>query len=65
MSIEDFVLRFEGFTDQQIAQLHAALPDLEHLMDVLKAEMPRLNRVVPVLQMAVAVINAKQKELDS
>lgn len=90
MSIEDFALRFEGFNDQQIAQLKAALPDIEHLVGVLQAnfpainriqagvaqllpdlvklegvinsEMPRINKVIPVIKMAVAVINATQKE---
>lgn len=63
MSIEDWTLGFEGFSEQQIAQIHAALPDVEHLMDILKAEMPRINKVVPVLQMVIAVVNAKQKQL--
>jgi hypothetical protein len=89
--IERNALLFEGFNDQQIAQLEAALPDAEHLLGVLEAnlsrierlvnavntalpdgsslvgilntEMPRIKKVIPVLRMAIAVVNAKQKEL--
>ncbi len=62
MSIEDFALKFEGFSDQQIAQIHEALPKVEHLIGVVKANLAEINAVVPVLQMVVQVINAKQKE---
>lgn len=58
-------LRFEGFTDQQIAQIDAIRPDLEHLIGVLKTEMPRINRVIPVIQMAVAVFNANQRRINN
>jgi ABC-type transporter Mla subunit MlaD len=63
MTIEDFALRFEGFTDQQIAQIHAALAHVEHLVGLVKANLPEINAVIPILQMVVQVINAKQKEL--
>jgi len=59
--VETAALRFEGFTDQQIAQIDAALPDIEHLLGVLKAELPRINRLVPVLQMALRTFNATNK----
>jgi len=56
--VETAALRFEGFTD---AQIDAALPDIEHVLGVLKAELPRINRLVPVLQMAIRVFNAANK----
>jgi hypothetical protein len=63
--IEEEAFRMEGFTDAQRDQIMAILPDLEHLAGVVRAELPRINRVVPVIQMAIAVFNAKQKELGS
>jgi hypothetical protein len=65
MSIEDMALSFEGFTPAQIAQIHAALPEMEYLANLVKANMTVINRVVPVLHMVISVVNAKQKELNS
>jgi hypothetical protein len=77
--LERFGLRFEGFTDQQIAQVEAIMPDIEHLsnlvtkelpdaerlFNVLEVELPRINRIVPVIAMAVRTFNAKQRGLTS
>jgi len=60
---EDNLLRFEGLTDQDIADLNKILPDLQHLGTILNSEWPRINRVAPVLIRAVLKILAKQKEL--
>jgi hypothetical protein len=60
--IEGLGLHFEGFSDQQIAQIDGIKDDLMHLMATLKLEMPRLNRVIPVLTMAAEVIAQHQKE---
>jgi hypothetical protein len=59
--VETAALRFEGFTDEQIAQIDAVLPDVEHLLGVLKAELPRINRLIPIAQMAIRTFNAANK----
>lgn len=63
--IEDAALRFEGFNDAQIAQIHAALPKVEYLIKLVKENLTTINAVIPVLLMVVQVVNAKQKELGS
>lgn len=60
--IENIGLRDQGFNDQQIAQIDGIKDDLMHLMATLKLELPRLNRVIPVLTMATQVIAQHQKE---
>lgn len=62
---EDQALRFEGLTDQDIADLNKAIPDLEHLIGVIQAELPRINRVLPVILRVAQKIIQKQKELQT
>jgi hypothetical protein len=61
--LEDQALRFEGLDDKDIADLNAALPDLQALGQALSAQWPRVSRVAPVLLRLVDKIIAKQKEL--
>lgn len=68
MSIEDFALKFEGLSDQQIADLHAALVDTQHtvgtvkaLIATIEAELPRIKRTVATFEGILATVNAKQK----
>ena len=63
--LESIGLHAEGFTDQQIAQLDAIKPDIEFLANLVKTEMPRINRIVPVIAMAIAVYAQHQKEIGS
>ncbi len=60
MSIEEFGLRMEGFTDQQIAEIEGVKPDLLHLFATYQQVKPRIDRVVPVIRMVLEVINRKQ-----
>lgn len=62
---EDQALRFEGLDDKDIADINAALPDIEHLIVVVQAELPRINRVLPVILRVAQKIIQKQKELKS
>ena len=41
------------------------LPAAENLLNVIEAELPRINRIVPVIAMAVRTFNAKQRGLTS
>lgn len=61
--LEDQALRFEGLDDKDIADLNAALPDLQALGRALSAQWPRVSRVAPVLLRLADKIIAKQKEL--
>jgi hypothetical protein len=75
--VEQMGLHMEGFNDDQIKQIDAIRPDIEHLAGVLQvqmpaiiklvgiinAELPRINRVVPVLHMAITQFNQHQKEI--
>lgn len=69
MSIEDFALKFEGLSDQQIAAVHQALADSIHtianvkaILAIIEAELPRLKKTVATAENLLATINAKQKE---
>jgi hypothetical protein len=42
-------LSLDGVSPETIAKLDAIMPDLDHLALVLRAEMPRVNKVTPVL----------------
>jgi len=61
--LESMGLRMEGFTDAQIAQIDAIKPDIEHLIGVVKAELPRIDRIVPALKMMADVYAQHQKEI--
>lgn len=60
MSIEDNILRFEGLDP---AKVRATLDDITHLLSILKAEMPRIERLIANLQSQIAAYEAKQKEI--
>jgi len=61
--LESMGLHMEGFTDAQIAQVDAIKPDLEHLIGLVKVELPRINRIVPVLKMMADAYAQHQKEI--
>jgi ABC-type transporter Mla subunit MlaD len=63
--IETIGLHAEGFTDQQIAQINAELPDAQALIALVKANLPAITRLITVLQMAVAVFEQHQKDIGS
>ena len=60
---EQDALKFEGFNDAQIAQIAAILPTMQHLAEVVKTELPNINKVIPVIAMMIEQFNAKQKEV--
>lgn len=62
---EDQALRFEGLDDKDIADINVVLPDIEHLIGVVQAELPRINRVLPVILRVAQKVIQKQKELKS
>jgi ABC-type transporter Mla subunit MlaD len=68
MSIEDFALRFEGLDDQQIARVHLALNDSVHtvanlkaIIQIVKAELPRLERTLATLESVLATVKTTQE----
>ena len=63
--IESIGLHAEGFSDEQIAQINAELPDAQALIALDKANLPKITRLITVLQMAVAVFEQHQKDIGS
>ncbi len=61
MSIEDFALQFEGLDP---AKVHAILNDIVHFLDVLKTEMPRIERLRDNLRSQIAAYEAKQAQIN-
>lgn len=61
--IEDMLLRDEGQDDQDIANINADLPDIQHLDQVLIAEWPRIAKIAPHLLRAFNHLIAKQRSL--
>lgn len=64
--IEEEALRFEGFNDQQIAQLKAAIPKAQQLLALVQKNKKDLETIyllgeelVPVLNMAATVLKAR------
>lgn len=73
MSIEDFVLRFEGLDPAKIKQ---GLDDVSHLAGVIKAEvekfkalldteLPRIERLIANVQSQIAAYEANQRRFGS
>jgi hypothetical protein len=56
-------LKFEGVSEATLAKFDAIQPDLDHLALVLRAEMPRVAKVVPVLAEVAHEIIENQKRL--
>ena len=68
MTLEDFALRFEGLSDEQIAAVHRLLEEAPHtianlrsIVAIIEADLPRLKRTLATLQSALATINANQQ----
>lgn len=60
--LEDTALRFEGVSDQSIANLNAILPDLKHLETVFRVEWPRINKVMPIVLQIAKEIETYQQQ---
>ena len=61
--IENMLMRDEGLSDQDIADINADLPDIQHLDQVLEAEWPRINKIMPHIIRAINKVIAKQRTL--
>lgn len=59
---EDF-LEFEGLSEEDVANLNTALPDLQKLIGVLQQEWPTIVKVAPVLLLVAEKLIAKQRGL--
>lgn len=62
MSIEDNLLRFEGLDP---AKINAILDNVTHLLGVVKAEMPRVEKLIADVQSQIAAYEAKQKSINT
>jgi hypothetical protein len=58
-----FGLHLEGVPPEVIAKLDTIRPDLDHLALVLRAEMPRVNRIAPVLAEVVHAVLTHQESV--
>lgn len=66
MSIENMLLKFEGLSDEQIAQVHKALEDTEALLHDFRTNiLPKLERQVAVFEQVLATINANQRKFNA
>lgn len=61
--IEDMLLRQEGLDDKDIADINAALPEIQRADQLLLAEWPRLAPLVPLFLRVFNKIIAKQRSL--
>ncbi len=61
--IENEGLKFEGLSDQDIADLNRILPDLQNLIWVAKKHEAQLSRVLSALLPIIEKIIAKQRTL--
>lgn len=61
--VEDMLLRQEGFSDKDLADLNAALPDIQLLDQALEAQWPRINRLAPLFLRLFNTVLAKQRTL--
>lgn len=62
MSIEDNLLRFEGLDP---AKVNAILDNVAHLLGAIKAEMPRVEKLIADVQSQIAAYEAKQKQINA
>ena len=61
--LEDNLLRMEGLTDQDIADLNAILPDLQNLVGIAQTHQAQFNRVMVKLLPIINKVIAKQRTL--
>lgn len=61
--LENDFLEFEGLDQQDIADLNAAIPDIQHLLQVIQQEWPTINKVAPVLLRIGSKVATKQESL--
>lgn len=61
--IEDQLLRFEGLTDEDIANLNHVLPEIEKLFSIIQGEWPAIVKIVPVLAELANKVIVKQRSL--
>jgi hypothetical protein len=60
---EDLLMRQEGLDDKDIADINAALPDIQALDTAAAAQWPRINRLAPLFFRVFGKIVAKQRTL--
>ena len=65
--LEETALRFEGFTDQQIAQIEAAIPNAQALVALIEKNEPTMTQalalaksLLPVADMILTVMKEKK-----
>jgi len=61
--IEDMLLRQEGLDDKDLADINAALPDIQALDAAAEAQWPRINRLAPLFFRIFNKVIAKQRSL--
>lgn len=61
--LEERFLEFEGLSEQDIADLTGALPDLQKLIGVLQQEWPTIVKIAPILLRVVEKVIEKQRGL--
>lgn len=61
--IEDQLLRFEGLSDADIAELNHILPELEELFQIIQKEWPAIAKLIPVIMQLAQKVIAKQRSL--
>jgi len=61
--IEDMVLRQEGLSDADLADINTALPDIQTLDQAIEAQWPRINKLAPLFLRIFGIIVAKQRTL--
>jgi hypothetical protein len=61
--IEDMLLKQEGLSDQDVADLNAILPDIQVLDQLILAQLPRITRVATKGIPIINKIIAKQRSL--
>lgn len=61
--IEDMLMRQEGLSDKDVADLNAALPDVQVLDQALQAQWPRINKLAPLFLRLINTVIAKQRTM--
>lgn len=61
--IENMLLKDEGLSDQDVADLNSILPDIQALDIALAAQLPRITKVAPIALRIANKIIAKQRTL--
>ena len=60
MSLESAALQFEGLDPAKVKDI---LDNVVHLLGILKAEMPRIEKLIADVQSQIVAYETKQKEI--